>query len=266
MALKMGPRWDKMFFESHAHYDDDSFQLDRDEILKMLPSKGICKVINASSDINSSYASIALANQYPYIYAAVGIHPEQAHQAKQEDLSLLRELTTEKKVVAIGEIGLDYYYNADTKQIQTSLFAQQLSLAKEVQLPVIVHSREAAQETFDVIQQSGVRKGVIHCYSGSAQMALEYTKMGFYIGVGGVITFKNAKKLVETVEALPLERILIETDSPYLAPVPNRGKRNDSTNLLHIVKRISEIKKCTEEEVQNITKMNGETLFFKFSK
>ena len=180
-----------------------------------------------------------------------------------QTIAKLKKLSEHKKVVAIGEIGLDYYYDTHPKELQRFWFRQQLRLAEETNLPVIIHSRDASQETFDIIKASSVRRGSIHCYSGSAQMALDYVKMGFSIGVGGVVTFSNAKKLVETVAAIPMESILIETDCPYLAPNPNRGKRKDSTNLKYVVEKIAEIKNLPPETVAEISEKNAKSLFFK---
>ena len=252
-----------MYFESHAHYDDGRFKNDREEILNLLPSCGIDYVINVGCDMKSSRESIKMAEKYDYIYAAVGVHPHDAENMKESDLDEIRQMSNHKKVVAIGEIGLDFYYDNSPRDIQRYWFKRQLEIVKELNKPVIIHSRDASQETFDIIKESGVKKGVIHCYSGSAQMAIDYVKMGFYIGVGGVVTFSNAKKLVEVVEAIQLEQILIETDSPYLSPIPNRGQRNDSRNLQFVVEKIAKIKDISPEKVANITKLNAKQLFFK---
>lgn len=252
-----------MYFESHAHYDDGRFKNDREEILNLLPSCGIDYVINVGCDMKSSRESIKMAEKYDYIYAAVGVHPHDAENMKESDLDEIRQMSNHKKVVAIGEIGLDFYYDNSPRDIQRYWFKRQLEIVKELNKPVIIHSRDASQETFDIIKESGVKKGVIHCYSGSAQMAMDYAKMGFYIGVGGVVTFSNAKKLVEVVETIQLEQILIETDSPYLSPIPNRGKRNDSRNLQFVVEKIAKIKDISPEKVANITKLNAKQLFFK---
>lgn len=252
-----------MYFESHAHYDDERFDEDRDTLLASFPAEGIETVVNASSDIKSSKASIALSEKYPFFYAAVGVHPHEVENITEADIDELRELSKHPKVVAIGEIGLDYYYDLSPRDLQRHWFKRQLELADELKMPVIIHSRDAAQECFDIIKNSNVRNGVIHCYSGSAEMAEEYIKMGFYIGVGGSLTFKNNKKGVETVEHIPIEKILIETDSPYLAPVPYRGKRNDSRLLKYVVERISQIKNIPENDICNITKNNAQNLFIK---
>lgn len=252
------------YFESHAHYDDKRFKEDREELLReLLPACGVSHVINIGCDVKSSEMSVHMAEKYDYIYAAVGVHPHELYDMSSQTIDKLRKLSEHKKVVAIGEIGLDYYYNTHPREFQRFWFIQQLRLAEETGLPVVIHSREASQDTFNIIERSKVRRGSIHCYSGSAEMAKEYVKMGFHIGVGGVVTFPNAKKLVEVVEAIPLESILIETDCPYLSPAPNRGKRNDSRNLKYVVDKIAEIKGVTPEKVAEITKNNAETLFFK---
>lgn len=251
-----------MYFESHAHYDDRRFREDREELLTHLPSCGIDYVVNIGCDVKSSKQSIRLAEKYDYIYATVGIHPHELYDMSSQTIAELRRLSAHKKVVAIGEIGLDYYYDTHPRELQQFWFRQQLRLAEELQKPVVIHSRDASQETFDIIKSSSVRQGVIHCYSGAWQMAMDYVDMGFYIGVGGVVTFSNAKKLVEVVEHVPLEKILIETDSPYLAPNPNRGKRNDSRNLEYIVNKIAEIKNLSPENVAKVTQDNAKSLFF----
>lgn len=252
------------YFESHAHYDDRKFRDDREELLgELLPASGVSHVINIGCDVKSSERSIRLAEKYDYIHAAVGVHPHELYDMSSQTIDKLRELSKHPKCVAIGEIGLDYHYDTHPREFQRFWFIQQLRLAEETGLPVVIHSREASQETFDLIQATKVRRGSIHCYSGSAEMALDYVKMGFHIGIGGVVTFSNAKKLVEVVKAVPIEHILIETDCPYLAPVPNRGKRNDSTNLKYVVDKIAEIKQMTPEDVARITEQNAKDLFFK---
>lgn len=248
-----------MFFESHAHYDDKAFDEDREIILDLLPQNNIKYVVNAGSDINSSIASVELANKYPYMYAAVGIHPNEVQNIS--NLDIIRDLCNNPKVVAIGEIGLDYHYTREYIDLQKYWFNEQLKLAKELNLPVIIHSREASQDCFNIIKASKIDKGDIHCYSGSVEMALEYIKMGFYIGIGGVITFSNSKKLVEVVNSIPLNKILIETDSPYLSPVPNRGKRNNSQNLIYICEKIAQIKQVTVNKVEKTTCDNARLLF-----
>lgn len=251
-----------MYFESHAHYDDVQFDKDRETLLKCLPEYGIDIVINSGSDLKSSYIGKQLSEQYDYIYFAAGVHPHELYDISENTIKEIRHLTQHKKCVAIGEIGLDYHYDTFPREIQKYWFEKQLSLAKLLNIPVIIHSREASQDCFDMIKKSGVEKGVIHCYSGSVEMAEEYVKMGFYIGIGGVLTFPNAKKLVEVAKKITLEHILIETDSPYLSPIPYRGKRNDSRNLEFIVKKLAELKGVSPQEVTNATLKNGERLFF----
>lgn len=252
-----------MYFESHAHFDDRRFKDDRDELFtKLLPEAKVDYVVNVGCDLKSSKESIRLAEKYDYVYASVGIHPHELYNMSSQVIEELRQLSTHKKVVAIGEFGLDYYYDTHPREVQRFWFRQQLRLAESVNKPVIIHSRDASEDTFEIMESSAVRRGVIHCYSGEAPMAVAYAKMGFFIGIGGVVTFPNARKMVEVVEALPLDKILIETDSPYLSPVPNRGKRNDSRNLEFIVKKIAEIKKQSPELVAEITANNAKSLFF----
>ncbi len=253
-----------MIFESHAHYDDEQFNKDREALFKRLPDEGIQYVINIGADLRSSRRSIEMAKRYPFIFASVGVHPHDVKEMKEENLEHLLHMAAYEKVVAIGEIGLDYYYDNSPRSIQKLWFREQLKLAKDLELPVVIHSRDASQDTFDIIMEAelGETKGVIHCYSGSVEMAKEYVKQGFYIGVGGVITFNNTKTLKEVVKEIPLENILVETDAPYLAPVPHRGERNDSTYLVHIIKAIAEIKGISPEEVEEVTYQNGKKLFF----
>ncbi len=219
-------------------------------------------IVNAASDIKSSLDGINLSHEFSFFYAAVGVHPHEVENMSEEDIQILRNYSKNEKVVAIGEIGLDFYYDFSPRDLQRKWFIRQLELAKELDMPVIIHSREASAECFDIIKESGVKKGVIHSYSGSAQMALDYIKLGFYIGVGGIVTFKNAKKSVDTVSKIPLGKILIETDSPYLAPEPVRGSRNNSQNLKYICEKIAQIKQITPEEVACTTAENSKNLFF----
>ncbi len=256
-----------MIYESHAHYDDTKFDEDRDNLLESLKENNIDFVINVGTNIESSKNSIDLANKYDYIFASVGFHPHDTEDMKDEDLDTIFNLAKEKKVVAIGEIGLDYYYEFSNREVQKKRFIQQLEIAKELNLPVIIHSRDASQDTFNIIKNAnlslrdGKGAGVIHCYSGELELAKEYIKLGFYIGVGGVVTFSNAKKLVRVVENISLENILLETDSPYLAPVPQRGKRNTSLNLKYIGEKIAQIKNTSVEDVYRVTKENCINLF-----
>lgn len=250
-----------MFFESHAHYDDEKFDVDRYELIEKLNKNGIDYIVNIGANIESSAKSIELAEKYPYIYAAVGVHPHEVDTMSDKDIQTLENYAENNKVVAIGEIGLDYYYDLSPRDKQRYWFKKQLKLSKKVKLPVIIHSREAAQECFDIIKESGVTKGVIHSFSGSYQMALDYIDMGFLIGVGGIVTFNNAKKIVEVVDSIPLNKLLIETDSPYLSPVPKRGSRNNSQNLIYITEKIAQIKQISIEKVAEITKENAMTFF-----
>lgn len=254
-----------MIFETHAHYDDERFVEDRRELLAQLPSLGIKKVINVASTIPSIEECIELAQDFDHVYAAVGVHPSELEGMSEAVIEKMRKLATWEKTVAIGEIGLDYYWekDPDVQKNQRHWFVRQMELARELDLPVIIHSRDAAEDTLTLMKDIHAEQipGVIHCYSYSPELAREYVKMGYYIGVGGVVTFKNAKKLVQTVQETPMERILLETDSPYLAPEPHRGHRNDSRELIYVAEKIAEIKGITPEEVEDITWDNALRLF-----
>ena len=254
-----------MIFETHAHYDDECFDEDRDILIEKLFQKNICNIINVGASIESTKTTIALAKKYENMYAAAGVHPSDIAGLNEESFAWLKEQTKDPKVIAVGEIGLDYYWDKeeDVQKAQRYWFAQQMGLARESQLPVIIHSRDAAEDTMRVMKEVHAEEipGVIHCYSYSPEMAKEFIKMGYYIGVGGVVTFKNAKKLKETVMQIPLERILLETDSPYMAPEPHRGSRNDSGNLVYVAEKIAELKGITAKEVENATLANARKLF-----
>ncbi len=252
-----------MIFETHAHYDDAAFDEDREELLAGLRARGIGTVVNVGADISSTRTTLELAERYPFIYAAVGVHPGSTAELNEEWMAWLKEMAARPKTVAIGEIGLDYYWDGPDRETQKHWFRRQLDLAREVSLPVVVHSRDAAKDTLDIIRERRAADmgGVIHCFSYGVEMAREYLNMGFYLGIGGVLTFKNAKKLKEVVEYMPLERILLETDSPYLAPVPNRGKRNSSLNLPYVVRAVSEIKGVPAEEVIAVTEENARRMY-----
>lgn len=258
-----------MIFESHAHYDDRQFDVDRETLLENLPFQNVGVIVNVGSDIRSSKESITLAHQYDYIYAAIGVHPDEVDTMKEADMEELSHMAKEDKVVAIGEIGLDYFRKEGNayKNVQKEWFCRQLDLAKEIEKPVIIHSRDAAEDTIQILRDFRKENpqienpGVIHCYSYSPELAKEYVAMGFYIGIGGVVTFKNAKKLVETVAQIPLERILVETDSPYLCPEPNRGKRNDSSQIRYVIDRIANIRGIAPEEVEKQTEMNARKMY-----
>ena len=256
-----------MIFETHAHYDDERFAEDQDALIKSMPEKGIGRIINVGSSIESTKTTLELAKKYDYVYAAVGVHPSDIDGLNEETFAWLREQTAWEKTVAIGEIGLDYYWDKEpeVQERQREWFRRQMELAKEVNLPVIIHSRDAAEDTMRLMKEIHAQEipGVIHCYSYSREMAQEFIKMGYYIGVGGVVTFKNAKKLKETVEAIPLERILLETDCPYMAPEPHRGTRNDSSNIPYVIAKIAELKQVSEAEVERVTEQNARALFRK---
>jgi len=252
-------------FDTHAHYDDEAFETDREELLKALPGSGIEYVVNVGASIATTRSTLELSSKYDYIYAAVGVHPSDIADLNEESFSWLKEQTHRQKVVAVGEIGLDYYWDkeAEVQAAQQVWFKRQLSLAREAGLPVIIHSRDAAKDTFDIMKEmdAGSIGGVVHCYSYSPELAAEYVKMGLFIGVGGVVTFTKAKKLKETVAAIPMDNIVIETDCPYLAPVPYRGKRNSSLNLPLVLAEIASIKGISEEEAADITFANAMRLY-----
>lgn len=252
-----------MIFESHAHFDDDAFDEDRESLIESLQKNRIEYVINVGASMESTESTYALAKKYPFIYAAVGVHPSDTLPLTEKDMDRLKELAADEKVVAIGEIGLDYYWDEPEREIQKKWFKRQIELAKEVDLPIIIHSREAAKDTLNILHEhdTGCYRGVMHCFSYSPEIAREVVKMGFYIGVGGVCTYKNAKKLVEVVEEIPLEHILLETDCPYLTPVPYRGKRNSSLYLPYVIEKIAEIKGIMAEEVERVTYENAKKLF-----
>ena len=251
-----------MLFDTHAHYDADWFDADRHEILAGLPERGVSLVVNPGCDIPTSRTAVELAERYPFLYAAVGYHPESCAPYQESDLDILRELAKHPKVVAIGEIGLDYYWEENPpKELQQQVFRAQLSLAQELDLPVIVHDREAHADSLAMIREFPNVRGVFHCYSGSAEMAKELVKMGWMLSFTGVLTYKNARKAVEAAAAVPLEYQMIETDSPYMAPVPHRGKRNDSGYVLHVCEKLAEIKGISTEECARITLENGKRFF-----
>jgi TatD DNase family protein len=249
------------YFESHAHYDDRRFDGDRYELLAALPGKGVAQIINAGADLPSSKASVQLAEAFPHVYATVGVHPHEAKTLSEGGMKELEAFCAHPKVLAVGETGLDFYYDHSPRDVQRYWFKRQLELAGKVNLPVIIHSRDAAQETFDIIKDSPVRRGIIHSYSGGVPMALAYIEIGFTIGIGGVVTFDKSKKLPEVVKAIPLDKIVIETDAPYLTPAPHRGKRNDSSYLCHIVEAIAGIKGVSHEKVAAQTYENARNVF-----
>lgn len=251
-----------MIFESHAHYDDEAFDEDREELLEQMRERGISGIVNVSASLQGIKDTLALAGRYPFVYAAVGIHPDEAGSLDEEAFAWVSGQCNQDKVVAVGEIGLDYYWDKESHDVQRYWFERQLRLAREKGLPVIIHSREAARDTMDIMREKaqGI-PGVIHCFSYSPEIAGEYVKMGYYIGVGGVVTFKNARKLKETVQQVPLERILLETDCPYLAPVPYRGKRNCSLYLSYVAEEIARLKGISTAEVAEATERNARALY-----
>ena len=252
-----------MIFETHAHYDDDAFEPDRDELLRGMPDAGIPVLVNVGADLAGSRRSLELAARYPHVYAAVGVHPDDAKELDEAGIRWLREQAADPKTVAIGEIGLDYHWDNSPRDVQRFWFGRQMELAREVGLPVIIHSRDAAQDTMELVKKydAGSIGGVVHCYAYSADQAAEYVEMGLFLGIGGVLTFRNAKKLKEVVRMAPLSALVLETDSPYLAPEPNRGKRNDSRNLKFVVQAIAEIKGIRPEEVEEATFANALRLY-----
>ena len=252
-----------MIIDSHAHLDDSRFDYDRDMIIKNLKDNGIELVVNIGADLKTSIASVSLADKYDNIYAAVGVHPHSAKEMDNSTIEILKSFAKRDKVVAIGEIGLDFHYDNSPRDIQRKWFKEQLKLAKEVDLPVIIHTREAAQETFDILKeaQDGSLRGVLHCYSGSVEMALEYIKLGFYISIAGPVTFNNAKVTKEVAKAVPLDKLLIETDCPYLTPMPYRGKRNEPMFTKYVAETIAEIRGITFDELAKATNRNTKELF-----
>lgn len=249
----------KNIFDTHAHYDDEAFNDDREELLDKLFSEGVCGIVNQGTTIKTSQFSVELAHKYEKMYAAVGIHPECADENSLSQLSQIRELCKDKKVVAVGEIGLDYYYDVP-KELQKEVFAAQLELANELSLPVTIHDREAHGDILDFIKKYRP-KGIVHCFSGSREMAKETVRLGMYIGMGGVVTFKNSRKAVEVIEDIPIEHLVLETDCPYLAPVPFRGKRNHSGLIANTAQRIAEIKGLSINDVLEITAENAKRVY-----
>ena len=254
-----------MIFESHAHYDDAQFDNDREELLTSMKENGIETIINVGSDFCGCEKTVELMNKYDFIYGAIGIHPSDIGDLNDDTCRWLEEKSTLEKIVAIGEIGLDYYWDKEeeVQKAQREWFEWQMKLAKREGLPVIIHSRDAAEDTLKLMKGIHAEEipGVIHCFSYSKEMAAEYVKMGYYIGIGGVVTFKNAKKVKEVAATVPMERILLETDCPYLAPEPNRGTRNSSLNLPYVAAEIAHIRGITPEEVIEATRRNAQRLF-----
>lgn len=247
-------------FDTHSHYDDDKFDNDRASLLKSLPEKGVINAVSCGCDIKSSEFNRLLAEKFDYLYFAAGFHPENLGGSEITDLNKIKELAAHKKCVAIGEIGLDYYWMDSTKEKQKLFFEKQIELASELGMPIIVHDRDAHGDTLDILKNTKP-KGVVHCFSGSKEMAREVIKIGMYIGLNGVATFKNARKSLEVVKEIPIERLVLETDCPYLAPEPHRGERNDSSYIPYIAERIGNVLNMEPQKLLNITTENAKKLY-----
>ncbi len=252
-----------MIFDTHAHYDDEAFDEDRDGLIQTLNENGIEKVVNVGASLKSCSTTLQLMKQYPFVYGALGVHPSETGELDDKSFLWLKEQCKQEKCVAVGEIGLDYHWPEPDREIQKKWFVRQLKLAKELGLPAVIHSRDAAQDTMQIMKQMHAEDigGVIHCFAYSVEVADVFLDLGFYIGIGGVVTFKNAKKLKETVIHTPMDRIVLETDCPYLAPEPNRGKRNSSLNIPSIIDVIAELKQLDPKEVEEITYKNAMKLY-----
>lgn len=254
-----------MIIDTHAHYDDEAFAPDREVLLASMQEHGIEKLVNVCASIDGLQDTVKLIEKYPFIYGAVGVHPDDAEQMTEETLAEIRRISHMDKMIAIGEIGLDYYWHKEKKEheIQQKMFRAQMEIAREEKLPFMIHSRDAAEDTLNIVReymQGGMYGGIIHCFSYSREIAAEYLNMGLYLGIGGVVTFKNAKKLKEVVQYAPLSQLVLETDCPYMAPEPNRGKRNSSLYLPYVVQAIAELKQVTPEEVIEVTRENTRRL------
>ena len=257
-----------MIFETHAHYDDDAFNEDREILLDSMNENGIGYIVNACASLESLKETEELTEKYPFVYGAFGIHPDDAEKMTEDTLQEIRRLVRLPKAVAIGEIGLDYYWHKEEQEhaVQKKMFLAQMEIAREEKMPFMIHSRDAAKDTLDIVKDcmsAGMYGGIIHCFSYGKEMAREYLNMGLYLGIGGVVTFKNAKKLKKVVEYAPLEKLVLETDSPYLSPEPNRGKRNSSLNLPYVAEMIAELKGVSKEEVIAVTEENAKQLLLR---
>lgn len=251
-----------MIFDTHAHYDDEAFDTDREELLGSMRENNVQYIVNVGASMQGVLDTVSLMEKYDLVYGALGIHPDHAGDLTEKEMEQLHALLQKEKAVAVGEIGLDYYWDKASREVQKKWFAEQLHLASELELPINVHSREASQDSFDLIcaehaKRPGFRGGIIHCYSGSPEMAREYVKRGYHIGIGGVVTFKNARVLKEVAAQIPLEAIVVETDCPYLAPMPYRGKRNSSLFIPYIIEEIARIKEVPPQEVEMATYRNA---------
>lgn len=251
-----------LIIDTHAHYDDEVFDQDREQLFEAMKDK-IEIVVNVGASMKSCQDTLALMEKYPFVYGALGVHPSEVEPLNPADMEWIKKESAKEKIVAIGEIGLDYHWKEPAKEVQYKWFIEQLKLAREVSLPIIIHSRDAAQDTLSVLKQEKASQlgGIIHCYSYSKETAKEFLDMGFYFGIGGVVTFANGKKLKEVVEYLPLDKIVLETDCPYLSPEPNRGKRNSSLNLPYVVDAIAAIKGISKEKVIEVTQQNAKDVY-----
>lgn len=250
------------FFDSHAHYNDEKFKEDRDELIKKIYNEGITKIINAGYSLESSKQAIEIAQNYNFVNATVGISPNDISDYKKEDLKAIEKLAKNKKVVAIGEIGLDYYWNKENKKLQKEVFISQIEMANKLNLPIVIHTREAIYDTLEILKNNNCnKKGIFHCCPLNIDLVREGLKLGFYISFAGPTTFKNSKNAEEIIKMVPLDKMLIETDSPYLSPEPLRGKRNDSRNVKYIAQKIAEVKGLTLEEIAKATYSNAKRIF-----
>ena len=252
-----------MIFDTHAHYDDPVYEKDREELFEAMRAEGVGMITDIGADIASTKKAAELSNAYDFVYAAAGVHPSEVYFLEEADMDFLLEMAKNPKVVAIGEIGLDYHYEDTVREVQKKWFIRQLELAKETKLPVVIHSRDAAQDTLDIMKDIHAEDigGVIHCFSYGWEMAKIYLDMGFYLGIRGVVTFKNAKKLKEVVQRAPMDRLVLETDAPYLAPEPYRGKRNASHYLKYVAEEIAALRSMAPDEVIHITEENGKQMY-----
>ena len=257
-----------MIFDTHAHYDDKAFDEDREEMLASLPENGIGNVVNVCASINSLRRIIPLTEKHPYVWGAAGGHPDYAEEMTEETLEEIRKVLQHEKILAVGEIGLDYYWHKEPEnhKRQQEMFRAQMDIAREEKIPFMIHSRDAAEDTLMIVKeymQKGMYGGIMHCYSYGLEHAREYVKMGLFLGIGGVVTFTNGRKLKEVVHEIPLENLVLETDCPYLAPVPYRGKRNCSLYLPYVVQAIAELKGVPADEVIRVTEENARRLLFR---
>ncbi len=250
-----------MFFDTHTHLDDEKFAQDRDLVIKMIQDAGVSLAVNVGSDLASSKKSLALAENYDFIYAAVGVHPSEVGDMQDADLKTLAQMASHEKAVAIGEIGLDYHYDEPARDIQKIWFEKQLRLAQELSMPYIIHDRDAHQDTLDILKKVGYFNGVMHCFSGSCEMAKAVLDMGLFISIAGQVTFKNAPKVQEVAKMVPIDRLFVETDSPYLTPEPYRGQRNHSANVRFTCEKIAELKGVSTEMLAKATLLNGKKFY-----